>query len=277
MARRIVRIAPLYWIFTTLFALIAVTLGHLPGHPQASVAHIVASFLFLPAARPDDGAMFPVYALGWTLNYEMFFYVCVAVALGLRRVWAVAAVATGIVGLVALGRLVALSWPLAYWANPISIEFVFGMGIALVFRAGRHLPPSVGAVLFPCALVAVALYVPFIDSHAAWRGLAWGLPAAIIVSIALGLDLKAPGLVARAAMRVGDASYSLYLVHSALFIAVYAGLSRLFDPHFLPPVAYAGLLVCASIAAALALFRLFEVPVTRRLQAAISRSSLGSQ
>ena len=37
------------------------------------------SFLFYPYLRPD-GLVSPVHALGWTLNYEMFFYVLFAVA-----------------------------------------------------------------------------------------------------------------------------------------------------------------------------------------------------
>ena len=271
LARRIARIAPLYWIFTAIFTAIAVVLGHLPGHPQASATHIVASILFLPALRPEDGAYFPVYSLGWTLNYEMFFYVCFAAALGLRRGWAVAAVSVGIGGLVLAGRVLVLPWPLLVWANSISLEFVFGLWIALAYLGGHRVPRRLGVPLLATALVGVALYSPYIDSLGDWRGLAWGIPAAIAVSVALSRPFGAGGPVARAAVRLGDASYSLYLVHSALFIAVYAGLSRLFDPHLLSPVAYAGLLVAGSVAAALVLFRLFEVPVTRALQRALGR------
>ena len=46
---------------------------------------------------------------------------------------------------------------------------------------------------------------------------------------------------------------------------------RLFDPHRLPPLAYEGLLVAGSAAAALVLFRFFEVPVTRALQRALGK------
>ena len=123
MARRLARIAPLYWVFTAAFAGIAFWFGHLPGHPQASIAHITASFLFLPALRPEDGAYFPVYSLGWTLNYEMFFYLCFAATLALKRREAVATLSVILIVLVAVGRLYVLPWPLFYWANPIVLEF----------------------------------------------------------------------------------------------------------------------------------------------------------
>ena len=269
LARRVARVAPLYWLFTAAFAAIAVMLGHLPGHPKASLAHISASFLFLPAPRPDDGALFPVYALGWTLNYEMFFYACFAVALRLRRRAAVVAVSAGILGVVALGRVATLPLPFSYWADPISLEFVFGLWIASAHLAGWRVPWRAGLVLSAVAVGAVLFYAPHVDNLAAWRGLAWGLPAAAIVASALGADLR--GGAARAVVRIGDASYSLYLVHSALFIAVFAGLARVMDVHLIPPAAYAILLVGGSVVAALALFRLFEVPVTRGLNKAIAR------
>ena len=174
LARRVLRIAPLYWAFTAAFALIALRLGHLPGHPRASLAHIVASFLFLPALRPEDGAYFPVYSLGWTLNYEMFFYVCFALTLRLARARAVAALSAALIGLVSVGRLVALPWPLFYWADPIVLEFMFGLWLGLAHRAGWRVPVRAGVALSLTALAGVAAYVPSIDSAQAWRGLAWG-------------------------------------------------------------------------------------------------------
>lgn len=271
MARRVARIAPLYWVFTSAFAVIALWLGHLPGHPQASATHILASFLFLPALRPEDGAYLPVYSLGWTLNYEMFFYVCFALTLGLGRGLAVTALSAGLVGLVAAGRLAALPWPLLYWANPIILEFVFGLWLGLAHRAGWRMPTRTGAASSLVALASVVLYVPYIDSASGWRGLAWGLPAAVLVAWALGVEAPGTSLPARAATRVGDASFSLYLVHSALFIVAFGLLSRAADPHRIPPTAYAAMLVLISVVAALALFRWFETPVTRRLQAAAGR------
>ena len=275
MARRLARIAPLYWGFSLAFAVIAVALGTLPGHPRASPGHIAASFLFLPAARPEDGALFPVYSPGWTLNYEMFFYLCFALALRLRRDLAVAAVSAGIIGLVVLGRMADLPWPLFYWADPISLEFAFGLWIASAHLAGWRVPPRVGLALTLASVPAVALYVPFIDSHAAWRGLAWGLPAAAVVASALGFGTGRGGLALRAAVGLGNASYSLYLVHSALFIVVFAAMSRAVDPRGIPSAAYWALLVGGSVLASLALFRGFEVPVTRGLNRAVDRWAAG--
>ena len=69
---RIVRIVPLYWLATTFYVIVAVLLPGLgTAYPIRTVA---ASFLFIPTLLPDGG-IHPVVLQGWTLNYEMLFYV----------------------------------------------------------------------------------------------------------------------------------------------------------------------------------------------------------
>ncbi len=93
MARRIARIVPLYWLATSLALILlgyeaARGKGAFPG-----VWEILASFGFIPFARPQDGLVQPVTGVGWTLNYEMFFYAVFALFVGLARTRAVPAVA----------------------------------------------------------------------------------------------------------------------------------------------------------------------------------------
>ncbi|MFD2739614.1 acyltransferase family protein [Sulfitobacter aestuarii] len=92
LARRLWRVAPLYYLFTTLMLL---TLLLLPGAAKDSsldLAGALHSYAFLPHARPD-GRIAPLLSLGWTLNYEVFFYVLCALCLAMpaARSW----IATG--------------------------------------------------------------------------------------------------------------------------------------------------------------------------------------
>jgi exopolysaccharide production protein ExoZ len=90
--RRIVRIVPVYWLATTvkLVALLAGSSYIL--HSQLSVLKEIASYLFLPT-RNLDGEIRPLLGVGWTLNFEMFFYALFTFALRLRAnvYWFVAA------------------------------------------------------------------------------------------------------------------------------------------------------------------------------------------
>lgn len=277
MLRRIARIAPLYWVFTAVFTAVAVLLGKMPGHPQASASHIVASFLFIPAARPDDGAIFPIYSLGWTLTYEMFFYLCFALAIGLRQRTAIAAVSSALIALVLIGTMVGLPWPLAYWAKPISLEFVFGMGVASAYLKGLRLKGRLAVMLNGAALAAALAFVPLIEPLDAWRGLCWGIPAAVLVAGMLSLEQRPGTRLARLASLLGDASYSLYLVHSVFFIAAWVVASRMITPLALPPLAYAAFLLAGSVLSAVLLFRLFEKPVTAQLNRMIRNAVAGTE
>ncbi|PZN94338.1 MAG: acyltransferase, partial [Hyphomicrobiales bacterium] len=82
--RRIARIVPLYWAATTLFLLIGYVVPAALNSGAPDLGQIMASYLFWPAVS-TQGLVQPVYSLGWTLNYEMLFYVLFAAALVLPR------------------------------------------------------------------------------------------------------------------------------------------------------------------------------------------------
>ena len=61
--------------------------------------------------------MQPIHGLGWTLNYEMFFYAVFTAAIVLPRRAAVLAVTAVFLVFVVAGRARPLPQPLAFWAN----------------------------------------------------------------------------------------------------------------------------------------------------------------
>ena len=76
--KRIIRIAPIYWIATLIYTTKLTVQGNAP-----SVEHIFYSFIFYPFVGEHD-LMRPVLGVGWTLNYEMFFYFVLTIAILLR-------------------------------------------------------------------------------------------------------------------------------------------------------------------------------------------------
>lgn len=83
LVRRVIRVVPLYWMFTTLMVAALVVAPGGVKETELDPGQIAASYLFLPYER-HDGRIAPVLSLGWTLNYEMFFYLLAAVALAWR-------------------------------------------------------------------------------------------------------------------------------------------------------------------------------------------------
>jgi peptidoglycan/LPS O-acetylase OafA/YrhL len=265
LSRRIARIGPLYWAVTAAIIAYIYAVHGAKLWEIYSPASLVASFLFWPYPR-IDGFAFPVHLLGWTLNFEMFFYAVFAAAILLPRRAAVAAVCVALAALVTLGRHATLPLPFLFWANPIVLEFCLGMLIAAAYREGVRLAPAAAWALGIAACLAFAAMHNPPQAWGEWRLLFWGLPsAALVASCALSESTWRPGPAGRFFGLLGDASYSLYLVHPLAFPLVRWTAGRWFDFSSVPWV-YAGVAFVAAIAASVACYWAFERPITRALQ-----------
>ena len=97
----------------------------------------------------------------------------------------------------------------------------------------------------------------------------WGLPVAAILASAVSFEEKVgSSLVGRAFVLIGDASYSLYLVHLPVMLAASRLLPRLIDAAAWPWLCIV-LMAALPIAAAFVTYFLVERPVTRLLQARV--------
>lgn len=263
-ARRFARIAPMYWLATLV---VAVALWRWPALFHAAVLdpmHLAQSLAFIPHYNPGaPEQVWPLFVPGWTLNYEMYFYLVFAATLPwiASAGWRVVAVTA----LLALGAVVArpYSGPAApAWAvflgQPLVFEFALGMGVAYVLRAGRRL--SVRVAVFT-ALAAALSVLAMATTEA--RLVSVGLPAAALV-LAMASFGRLRYRVGRAMTRLGDASYSLYLIHPYLVGAVWLVWQR-HVPYTSPVGAWGFITACvvACAAAALPIHRWIEQPLVR--------------
>jgi peptidoglycan/LPS O-acetylase OafA/YrhL len=210
--QRVLRIVPLYWAVTTFYLAVSFLLPAFGGKYQAEF--ITGSYLFFPTPGPE-GVYQPIVGQGWTLNYEMFFYVLFALTIWARRSTAVLATVAVLVAMVLVGEVFGpLSGAVGFWTNPIVLEFTFGMMIGIAYCDGVRVPRLIGWLL---AIAGVAL-LAYLASYSE-RVIAWGLPMWLVVAgIVLG-DLRPSGRLASALSRLGDASYALYLTHSIPVLA----------------------------------------------------------
>ena len=274
MARRVARIVPLYWLTTTAVLAVLAVRPDLMRSAVAAPDLVLASYLFVPWARPD-GIVQPVYTLGWTLNYEMLFYVLFALAIGLGRRAAVATVSGALAALVGIGlALRPLPAPFGFWTSPLLIEFAFGLWLGLARAEGVVLGPRVRTGLGLAGLALLAFAGPDGPARTGLEpALLHGVPAACLVAAcglapAAGPDGEA-GWLARAGEALGDASYAIYLLHPFVIRAW----SRVVDVSGLGPVlgvaGYTLFALAGTVATGLVVFRLLERPLTRRVRRAL--------
>jgi peptidoglycan/LPS O-acetylase OafA/YrhL len=210
---RLLRVAPLYWIFTTLYVAIGLSRPDTVFNAAFEPLHIIKSYLFVPAVHPSLGVIAPVYTLGWTLNYEMFFYLVFGFCLFIPSRQPRLAAMIGVLSLLVLiGAVVQPGGAVAAtYTNPILLEFAAGIVLACLAPRLYTTRSGIGWALIGIAviwLVAVHRMEPLPE-----RIVAFGIPAILAVAGALVLEPSARQRPSRFALLLGDASYSIYLAH----------------------------------------------------------------
>jgi len=217
--RRAIRIIPLYWLLTSVVVIVLLVAPGLLQSTRFEGWHVVSSYLFIPSINPGNGNLEPLLIPGWTLNYEMFFYVLFGASLILPQRMRLGAVTTLLVALTLLGPTqITTGSPLAFYTSSILLEFIFGMWLSRIYIAGRlpAMAPAAwvliigGFTLLP-AMTLVGTDLP--------RALTMGLPALMIVAGALALEQQGRLPDSPALLVLGNASYSLYLSHPLVLSA----------------------------------------------------------
>ena len=267
--RRLTRIVPLYWMLTTLL-LATVLLDRSAVHGAVGGPwYIAASYLFIPAERPD-GLVQPVLSLGWTLNYEMFFYLLMTPFLLLGRSLAVALCSAALCVLAAAGQMHLFdAVPFVFWSNPVVLEFAAGMGLAQAAAYGLRLPGWLRLGLAGLALAA--LHLDAVLGRSAGL-LAIGGPAVLLVWAAVSGGGGQPrGRVLRFGVLLGDASYAMYLAHPFVMRGLTILGARLSGLGEWTGVGY----VAVSLAVAQAVAVAINLGVERRLTGRLRRWASG--
>ncbi|NML13059.1 acyltransferase [Sphingobium sp. AR-3-1] len=235
--RRLVRIVPIYWIFTTLAVVMLFA-----AHKGISVSEVVSSYAFiLWSDGPIDNRATPVLSIGWTINHEMMFYLFFGLTMLLPRKYSLTALVVALsLMMISHGFITKEHSTLYTWTNPIIGEFLVGVGLGQIYKRGVRIRPIFAVIVTFVCLIFLGLLPEVYD----WRPLAWGAPASIIVAmIVLSSDISIDHPLNRMMKLGGDASYSIYLSHIFTLNAV----STIWGKMRLPEVA--GLYVACAIAA----------------------------
>jgi peptidoglycan/LPS O-acetylase OafA/YrhL len=258
------RILPLYWTVTFAVFAVALLAPNLVQSTSADPVQLLKSLAFVPFARAD-GAMHPTVFVGWTLNYEMMFYLLFALGMTLPgRGLGLAATGAVMVAVVAAGLALKPHDPvLGFYAQPVVLEFAAGMGLGAllprlpVSAAWRWPATAVGGAAF-ALMIADAWLWPQLD-----RAVIFGLPAVVIVGAAVVAERAGLRAAAGWVQLLGAASYAVYLTHFFCTQVVVKTAERL---HAGPALAWAGVPAAFLLAAVVGVLvhRRVELPLTER-------------
>lgn len=274
---RACRIVPLYWIASFTNALLGFGLS---VFTEPSIYRpLIKSMLFLPQSAtgaPQFG--YATLFVGWTLNYEVLFYLLFAAALAFGRAkWVVLAGAFALllVGLPTLSGqtpvldpYVDYGLPVPYLnlaANPIVWDFVVGVAVGLVLRK-TTLPLTRPLSLAMCAAAGLLCAIQLLTSFRSGHGVLHStLPLAALVLLVANHEMRFGARVPRLLVYLGDISFSLYLWHAVVFTAMY----RWFAERGLEDFATAPAFLVLAVATSIALSHVSQRLIERRLSNAI--------
>lgn len=269
--RRLIRIAPLYWLCSFGIIGLVIMAPGLFDRSKLDLGHVVQSLLFVPHFDPfKPASMRPLLFVGWTLNFEMFFYFVFGLCLVLRPRHRLGTIVVSLGSLVAVGAIIqpALDSALFHtYTNPLLLEFLAGVVIGSAYSAGWRPPSTLSYGLILMAIVSfIGLHYGLDVNTVEWRAICWGLPVSLLVAGLAGVE-RAVNLPHVASMRrLGDASYAIYLSHLFALGALGWVWNELALGPIMAPSAFVGLAMIMSIVSGIAIHHWVEQPLLRRLR-----------
>lgn len=213
--KRVVRVVPIYWAVTMLIVVVCVSYPSVFKTTIVGFWPVVKSLFFIPhysLAFPES--IFPILVPGWTLNYEMFFYfVFSASFLFKRKLIFLGAI---FVSLVLLGFVVkSESAVFLTYTNSLLLEFLAGVLIGKCYTEGWLSRVSVlnASSLIFLSVLFFAISMFFFNDGESDRVIKWGGPSLLLIIGVISLEIHNKIHVKKLFIFVGDASYSIYLLH----------------------------------------------------------------
>jgi exopolysaccharide production protein ExoZ len=266
LVRRLLRIYPLYWVYSAVMLAVAALRPDLVDAAVYAGVDVLQSFLLLP----QGGA--PLLSVAWALTHLIYFSFVFALLLAAGRravvpglcAWALL-IAAGYAWRGGSPALRAMPWTHLVW-HPLTLEFILGCALALLARrtrAGARTAWIGGVCLLGGACLAWYAGHGTVLPRNWWRVLVFGIPCACILYGSVAGAPAPPRAVGRALHVFGDASYSLYLSHTLVLSAV-GRVWRVYPTrHPAAQAAWLGCMFAAALICGLLSYRLLEQPLGR--------------
>ncbi|ENG5921712.1 TPA: acyltransferase [Serratia marcescens] len=201
MKSRLLRIVPNYWFYTFVFATLLILFPDKFDRSTFEVTHFVYSLLFIPMKDNIP----PLVSLGWTLNYEMYFYIVFFFSIVLLSKLRFIFVSV----LILFVYLSSYSMELNdFYKNDVVFEFLLGAILYLYYSKGYHHSFKMPWYAFCVILILLICVMSVADTNL--RFVNFGIPCFFIIFLSLHVNFNEGSILEK----IGGSSYSIYLSHA---------------------------------------------------------------
>ena len=262
LVKRCVRIYPIYWIITLIVLCFFLVIPGFANAQDLSFGKIILSLLLIP--QNDK----PILDVGWTLVYEIYFYVLFGIAIWLKPKYSVPLLSAWLfITILHFWKIVIFSdsfFLLNTVFGNMNLEFVLGCLSGYIVIKYHKKIANYRWILFGIAHLGFVILAMLV----AWGNIeierinTFGVVAALLIIAATSIDLKDSPRIPYVLIFLGDASYSIFLIHGPVVsastkIVQTANLGKYFDGFFAPALVALFAVVLGCI-----FYSLIEKPLT---------------
>ena len=226
--KRLIRILPTYYIFT-LIVIILYHFNFLEANLIVNFSSIIKSMLFIPYSFSNSG---PILSNGWTLNYEMFFYLITSFSILLfKKPIQIVIFCICILILFCIAPYCIfnnsnyINYYLNYYSNPIIIEFLLGIIVFLIIQKSKLIiKNNIISIISKLTIFILfgLMIIMEIYQFQQYRLFFYGIPSSILVLCYILTENKFKQTkIYLFFVKLGDASYIMYLLHPLILKFIY--------------------------------------------------------
>ncbi len=270
--RRFVRIFPVYWLLISALLLLQALLpSFYKTHYDFTFANLLSTYFLFPQHIMLNG-------VSWTLSYELFFYFLFSLTFLIKNKNILIGMSFFYLAAIIILPLFGFDYESGgKWYNliffPMNIEFFMGITVALLiaFLPTKIAKPFIiiGTLLFLCGGI-LSNYGIALAAGPFNRVLLFGIPSffliAGVVKLEFAKEIKTHGIF----IALGEASYSLYLVHLPLIAAFLKVAGKYLSQSILLLHAAAFITIIIVSIASIYFFRLVEKPMINKINKALN-------
>lgn len=190
---RFIRIIPVYWFLTSVFALLFFFFPSSFRERTINLEHVIYSFFFVSNISLSVP---PVIIPGWTLEYEMIFYFLFSISLLIKKI-----------KLKFIYFFVTISITAFFLKEFKMFEFLFGVICALIYL-NCHINKTNSFVILIISIIL--FFITIINKNFLYNYLIWSLSSFLLVLSLIYL----PQIKSKFFFYLGNASYSIYLIQT---------------------------------------------------------------
>ena len=259
--KRLIRILPTYYFFTFLIFFICLIRPELLINTTANMMHLIKSLLFITFDKNGSGP-YPLLYLGWSLNYEMYFYAIFAFSLVFSKKYRSCVCAIFILLIYIYFRNTSTIHFMMY-GDMMVFEFVLGM---IIFEA--YIKKNLFSSLFLLFTIIIGVILSadnpmFMISESNIfdnRLVKFGSISAIFVVMVIFVlkNIKLPDFI----ILLGGSSYALYLTHPYILRSIQQLRNLISGGVIVQNI----IVIILSILFAIIVFKYLEFPISKFLR-----------